>query len=122
MGVGFLRELSGINKRQPNSLKNRAFPAYGHRGFLVDIPKGARMYSSLINRPLPSPVLLLRGVRPFVTLMQIAVSFSSPVPRMYSQRSEDSSPIINPVLSYENADTQKLLILKENKNKGGVYR
>jgi hypothetical protein len=42
--------------------------------------------------------------------------------RMYSIRSEDSSPIINPELVYKNVDTQKLDILLDNKNKSGIYR
>jgi len=35
--------------------------------------------------------------------------------------SDFSIPKIEPVKTYENADTQKLQILNENKNKSGIY-
>jgi len=54
-------------------------------------------------------------------LLHKQISFSSP--RTYSTNSPvAASNEIKPVKIYENADKDKLLILKENKGKAGVYR
>jgi hypothetical protein len=42
--------------------------------------------------------------------------------RFFSSDTANGSGDIKPVVIYSNADTQKVLIFKENRNKSGIYR
>ena len=42
----------GINRELRDYLRVGAFPIYGNGGFIVDISKGARMYSLITQEPI----------------------------------------------------------------------
>jgi hypothetical protein len=68
----------------------------------------------------PSITALLRGKHLFYksSLMKLSLNEGS---RSYSTNSSPTTPPFQPVSVYLNADQDKILILKENKGKCGVY-
>ncbi len=67
--IGAAKGIVGINRELRDCLRVGAFPIYGNGGFIVDISKGARMYSCLVNRK-------RSGVRPLSDTSQTGLSLT----------------------------------------------
>lgn len=62
------------------------------------------------------------GTKHFVQFTQFTRSFSTTACLTRDQSLDQDDLTINPIRSYPNADTDKLAILNDNKDKIGVYR